>query len=465
MKKNLLLFLSLSLVVGISSCENVVENSDRLKPAVNNQHEVQVIDEEKAIETFNNFISRLNDDTRTRSTTSAPKVISIRKTTTATYSGTPHTRSNSIALPVCELTLENTDKTQGFAVVTSAAAIDEVIAYSPQGSIADTVYNKALALYFRDLAILSDIVSSEAVTRADYWQPGWDDIVYKQVSSEEFVRWLTPWESENRPNKGFSWGYYDPIDKMEFESAYVPTLWAQENPYNNRVPKYVVGTKSKVVVGCYPVAVGQIMAFHKFPSTYNWSTLTMCPTIDPTPTVPGGGIDESKETFAQKEVSRLLTDIAIAAETYYDTLPNTRNFGSTQVGKTLLGLYKMGYDAKEVYFGGKGGSSALIKEEIQNYHRPVLYNGQTDKSKGHIWVIDAVLTQERWSYISYYVHGGENNGKEGLERYRVQGNLLHCNWGWGGSSNGWYYNFTPPHKGEFIHFYKDKHLYTGIKPM
>lgn len=41
---------------------------------------------------------------------------------------------------------------------------------------------------------------------------------------------------------------------------------------------------------------------------------------------------------------------------------------------------------------------------------------------------------------------------------------MHCNWGWYGNSNGWYYNFTTPHNDKVLNFNRGKLLYTGIKP-
>lgn len=455
MKKSFLPIVSLVLAVVTTSCYNQIEE---LNSKTNNSDAQQITGETKAIHAFNDFINRLNSDALTRSTIPQAEIIAVKKTTTAVYDNKHLSRSNNVGLPVYELTLENSNMTQGFAVVADLATMDEVIAYSPIGSIADTAYNKGLALYFKDLAILSDITSKKVTARSDYWQPGWEEI-YSPFGSSEFVRWLTQSEWENGPGHGLDWIYYDPVDKIEITNAYITTKWGQGNPYNNRVPKYANGTKNKVNVGCYAVAAGQIMTFHKYPSTYNWGILTISSTIPPTPLAIGGGIDMNKETTAQKEVSRLLTDIATAGETEYNTY---QNLGSTFVRKFIPGLNKMGYSATDTYLGEKGGSATLIKDEIKNYQRPVLYYAQSDIG-GHIWVVDAILTQERWEYTTFRRQEGLET-KPGLERRRARGYLLHCNWGWGGNSDGWYYNFNPPHKDDFVKFYFGKHIYTGIKP-
>jgi len=63
--------------------------------------------------------------------------------------------------------------------------------------------------------------------------------------------------------------------------------------------------------------------------------------------------------------------------------------------------------------------------------------------------------------FNYLMYNLPNN----LNRHRVQGHLMHCNWGWSSTSDGWYFDFIPPHKPDYIYFYTEKYLYTGIKPL
>lgn len=110
-------------------------------------------------------------------------------------------------------------------------------------------------------------------------------------------------------------------------------------------------------------------------------------------------------------------------------------------------------------------SLCRLHDEIKNNNRPVLFSAQSSIG-GHIWVIDAVLVQERWKYQSSVNWGGDDHLKHPLRRYRMQGTLLHCNWGWGSKSDGWYFNYQPIHdKLSSIYFNSYKRLYTNIKPI
>jgi len=460
------------------------------------QDGLQLSDEEKVVETFNRFVESLNRESETRATAvSKATVSSVRKISAGAYGGASQTRSSSDApgLSTYELTLENPDNTRGFAVVADPAVFDQVIAYAPVGSIADTVYNKGLALYFRELAMLSDIVSKqskqEEATRSgnnDPRQSGWGDMaVFIDWGSEEFVRWLAPEECGQGGNR--SWVFYGPIDHEEIASAYVPTKWNQDNPYNSAVPyphciyDPVYKLNIPVLVGCYAVAVGQIMAYHRYPPTYNWDLLTASQTIPVVPLIhfSHGEYQYDQYVYAnptptQYEVARLLYDIALAGKTTYKTTPAPGE-GGTSPENQKQGLINMGYAVTGDIYDymenePSGTSSSVIRDEIQTYHRPVLYSAvgkYTSDGKpagGHVWVVDAVLTFEQWEYISFWGYGPDGYTGEGLNRYRTQGRLLHCNWGWGGNSDGWYYSFIPSHGGKPIEFYTQKILFTGIHP-
>ena len=447
------LLLVLLAVSFVTSCNKEFEL--KVEESTSGIPELQLVGEERATETFNNFIRILNDDPETRSTSIVPIISSVKRTSTSAY-GSTQTKSNGFDLPVYELILQNPDSTNGFAVVADASIADEVIAYSPRGSIADTTYNEGLALYFRELAQLSEIISQNTVTKVvtnpggnsgEYVQPGWDNAFYfKRYETAEIFRWKTPGEP-------YTYGYYGPIDHLENFTAFVPTEWSQHAPYNNKVPYYVTGTNKRVVVGCYAVAVGQLMAFHKKPTTYNWSLLTSYPMISP-----GSGANE---------VSRLLYDIAVAGNTTYSTDAPTGS-GSTYTENIISGIDRMGYTANQIYLGSEGGSSLPIREEIKTYKRPVLYSA-TSPTAGHIWVIDAVISYERWYYYQVSHSGPGWGGTISVTRCRAQCNLMHCNWGWGGDCDGWYYDFNPHHldfngNPQNLYFETQKRIFINVKP-
>lgn len=434
--------------------------------------------EQRAVEAFNRFVSHLNSDPKTRSAAAvaAPRVVGIRKANTLDYiDGAARTRSAGNGAGVYELELLNPDTTVGYAVVGDEELANEVFAYSPVGSIADTTYNEGLALYFRELALLT--AAQEPKTRDnwsigdggvgkdpdklfgdEYWEDGYSAWAhfYENVGGEEYVKQTTA--SEISLDDQWPRYKYDPIHMWNIYSAYVPTKWNQTEPYNKYVDRFVPGTTVRKKTGCHAVALGQIMAYHrKGKYNYDWNLISNKP-------VP--------ETDAEKnEVARLLWDIAQRAGTTWTD--NNNPAGSTDLDSIKLSIGREGYSFNLVNantLSGQAASSAKILDEVKNYHRPVAYadvariNG--NHNDGHIWVIDGILEQYRWYYWKEFTNTPTAIVIDIYRRLK-KGRLHHCNWGWGGESNGWFFDFSAvPHDGDELNFAYCNifgYLHFGIK--
>ena len=262
----------------------------------------------------------------------------------------------------------------------------------------------------------------------------------------ETHRYVSIEEAQNSTEWGNS--YYGPIDNTRTFAAFVQTAWSQVNPYNNKVPQYCNnnGVTERCRVGCFAVALGQLMSYHKHPISYNWDLLISTPSISP------------YHTSAVNEVSRLLYDLALSGGTEY----KLTGAGSTSVSKITPTLNSFGYNVTSTYLG-TGQSSHISIEELKA-SRPVLFVAESTRG-GHIWVIDGIFEFERWYYFPARIMPTESPSGIEIRRVRTMRRLSHCNWGWGGLSNGWYYNYTPKYTdGSYIKFNTQKWLYTGIVP-
>ncbi len=408
---------------------------------------------EGTIATFNDFLeAHLKEEAKfgkTRSTFSRPSISNVRPVNSVDY-GEPFSATRSIedGLPVYELTLQNDDATEGFALVVEDADRQDVFAYSPVGSIADTTYNKGLAIWFRDLYAFGKIVASEAKTR-NIWQEGWEYGSFSPISDWEFDRVWTEADS-NKPEL-----YWGPLDWSEdiylWRSSLLYHEWDQTAPYNNKVPSFLNSDPTtRVRVGCWATAVGMIMAIYKRPSTYNWDLIHSSVNILPS------------ETRRADEVSRLLLDVANAGKTKWDPYKNS---GTTQPSNIESGLRRLGYDSELVFYGSQMISMDII-EELRN-NRPVLCVGYGSDG-GHIWVVDRVKIRQLWRYqLVYTLDDSAGTKTWHYNKIRCQSNMLRCNWGWGGPSNGWYYKFEPyvPKLGYYTSLSGNKYLVKGIKPL
>ena len=140
-----------------------------------------------------------------------------------------------------------------------------------------------------------------------------------------------------------------------------------------------------------------------------------------------------------------------------------------QQGMEVPTLDYFGYNVTSNYVGsGKTGS--LIASEMDALRQVLVSGSPPSSSTGHIWVVDGIYTYERWYYYWSSILG-TGYAPTDLYRYRAQGRLYHCNWGWGGLSNGWYYSYNPKqapsytNTGEYHYLFDtDKRVCTGIFP-
>lgn len=99
--------------------------------------------------------------------------------------------------------------------------------------------------------------------------------------------------------------------------------------------------------------------------------------------------------------------------------------------------------------GDIGYKFAPIKTNIAQGH-PVIVSGSNKKKDGdaHAWVVDQIGQARTYVTITYiYYYQGKQVGiVHGGRHLRQSIDVMHCNMGWGGSSNMWAYDglFTPP---------------------
>lgn len=440
---------TISLFMAFISCDDT--NSEMIKSEQPDDigNSINSSGEEKAIEAFNAFISNLNDKLGTRGVKA--QIVQVKKYTSAAYRGNEYaaTRSAENETPVYELVLDNQDNTKGFAVVAEFPTSSDVMAYAPIGSVTDTVFNKGLALFFREFACFTEALAQKqkrVTTRAtdEYWQ-GYQEYSFVTVpGTYEYYRDMTKEEIEK-----YGAGYLKtgPVDYRATHGPLVSTKWEQNAPYNNKVPVFLNGTNKRVKVGCFAVAVAQLMSYHKKPSSYNWSLLTAAPTIS------------VYDNVASDEVSRLMIDIATAGKTDFDAINNT---GGTFSYDMAPAIRQMGYKVVKTYLDSENSGDSIYNNIMSN--RPVLMSGATP-NKGHIWVIDGIFTQERWFYSGVSITGTNIPARYMINRQRERSRLCHCNWGWGGLSNGWYYDYSPVYTDGLSYRYAyDKYIYTQIEP-
>lgn len=200
------------------------------------------------------------------------------------------------------------------------------------------------------------------------------------------------------------------------------TLWNQSEPYNNQCPTYTVyNTTLTAVTGCVATATAQIMNYHKWPNTgtgshsyinnvggqgnqtisrnfahaYNWDLML-------------NNYTTSSPTANINAVATLMADVGCALEMNY---MHGQSGAPTYAVPTALKTY-FGYDADMTIISRNAFSvnewESILRAEL-DARRPIYYSGSA-VAGAHAFVLDG---------------------------YNSEG-MFHINWGWGGSSDGYF---------------------------
>lgn len=212
----------------------------------------------------------------------------------------------------------------------------------------------------------------------------------------------------------------------------ISSHWRQGKPYNNSTPikQDSTGTYVHCPTGCGPIALGQIMRYHQWPTSFLWSQMP--------DTLPSNIVTETT-------LSQFLYQLGSAALVDYQT-DGTNSFEPV-LWLNLLLLYDYSATLKFPH----SESDAITS--IRNLN-PVYMGGcKSGELFGHAWVADGYMggsTYETYflQTLSYptleFVGGGTP-----YTSYSGNGTLIHVNYGYGGTYDGWYSDCSVPYYTSF----------------
>jgi len=237
------------------------------------------------------------------------------------------------------------------------------------------------------------------------WLDGYaQQIQYKQEHGLNIP--CTPKRSEDRP----------PITPM------LTCNWGQSDPYNMYCPVDST-TDKRCLAGCVPVAIAQMMYYHRDRSVnqlledipgYDLSNGIHVDTIQAGSLIDWDNmIDSYKEQYhpteSQKQaVANLMKYCGTAIHVAYDPDCSAGTLSWAPLSRYFNYSRKTTIERRDSYSSDEDWES-LIYNELSN-SRPVCYSGDAENGTGHAFVCD----------------GYDGNGH------------YHINWGWYGSSNGFF---------------------------
>lgn len=194
--------------------------------------------------------------------------------------------------------------------------------------------------------------------------------------------------------------------------------WKQGAPCNRLCPVY---NDTTTLAGCVAVAISQLMGYYRYPEagtgTLPGYTVSKRPIEVPSRQL-GHKYDwdnmlskySSYNNVQATAVATLVYDVAVMAKASFG--PSATS-ASTSSALPRLATY-MGYDAGMARYGRDYSSAeewaAILKEQIGVKGQPVVISGYSDAGGGHAFLVD---------------------GYDSRDRFLI-------NWGWNGSSNGYF---------------------------
>lgn len=292
--------------------------------------------------------------------------------------------------------LINYEDNEGFAMVSTDSRATPVYAYSDEGNLTPESFEKNPGLkIFLDGAIQH---YENEIANSGTYGLGDDRLPVFRIPDELFDTNDVVAIVEVDGTYYFEGSKINEIKK----GPLVTVAWHQHLPYN-----YFCGGN---FAGCGPVAVGQVMSYHMYPTihdiySYNWAYMTSIPTHN---------MNQVDDALG---IATLLYDIRETAGyeiNDYQTLTYMSDLKRT--------LEDFGYYCQ----GVSSFDSATIFANIDN-NKPVIVSGDKQGERyGHAWVIDGTKIRRITTtlyYIEYPYNAYSSTSTDPTKYY-------HCNWGY-----------------------------------
>lgn len=299
----------------------------------------------------------------------------------------------------------NYDNEEGFAILSADDRMPQLLGYSDQGNITDSIDNPGLQIVMNNISCYA-ANSSRAII--DDPLPPTDTIGYDTITT------VSSWT-------GIPTG------------PFLSTKWDQDYPLNEKAPMCTSHPEPHhMPAGCGALAATMVASYYKYPyyiglTEIDWDTI-------------------NAKTYAYTLQVKYANQLAEVSATMASASNSSYGCSETSVshGGIADALKYFNYTMSESRY-----DNDYVRTSIQN-GKIVLITAYEDEGifgwvnyGGHSWVIDGYVTQSRdWvcTVNAYNTISGKEISSEYLWSNTEYRYLVHCNFGWGGEANGWYEN-------------------------
>lgn len=301
----------------------------------------------------------------------------------------------------------NFNDNEGFAILSATDLLPEVLADTESGNLnpEGLIENPGMRIFMDHLVQYSVIIPPDIDVPRDSIEHGNDPYTV-----------VTNWRIG--------------VDR----GPYCPMPWHQYSPYNKLCPTVYGGQHG--YAGCAPIAFGLVMSYHKHPSNYiNRKSNTVEYTFNWNEMKRDTRNECSESTMHLLEILGRMQNLD-ASYTPHGTgveliYPGELQaiFVHTMTNFQYLQPHNSVYDSISVENQLRQGLPVIASGCASN---PTIF----DPGDGHFWVIDGFRQYDR----DIKVVQDTDTGTIELSSRTESLKYIHCNWGWGNDSNGYFYN-------------------------
>ncbi|MGM9746108.1 MAG: C10 family peptidase [Paludibacteraceae bacterium] len=393
------LLLSLNVLV---ACNNMIDQSFQIDIKESAEQSISsTIPLEEALKSLDNVLVSVGQDV---ANVDKQSIVSLSHCDMALVAPKKFLKKTSATMTRDTLLYMVNFKDGGYAVLAADRHLpDDVLIITEHGTISRETFLSSIA----DNSTAWDTISFYNTTDEDYYVGAVSSLVNMMVANYTDKYYTKSTTAVD--NIRYEYSAWTTTDSAT--SCITNTKWSQGKPYNRQCKQ--VGN-DYVPAGCVPIAIAQMFAALERPTllddlTLNWGNIK----------------EKDKLSEADTEVNNvamMIAKIGTGCHTWYTT-----SFGMTT--PTAVATYLQSLPDFTNVIKHKGYDDTLILEMLR-HNKPIVLTAFRDAFHAHGWLIDGYRNQLQ--ICTKY-----KNNQKVSETYKSR-LLLHCNWGWGGTCNGYY---------------------------
>lgn len=304
----------------------------------------------------------------------------------------------------------------GFILLSADKRTEPILGFSKNGKFVfdEDSYPLGLKFWMKDAKKQITDIQNSNIQQSEKDKLAWEYVQYAIANSSVFAK-------EPPPNE-----CYDHSETITV-GPLLSTTWHQTGGFNDALT-YIDcnGYNTQVLAGCVPIAMAQVMKYHQYPTSYNWSLMP--------------------STYGTTTTANFIADIHDAIGTVYPGQPSyacgaTGVSTSADIGNVLKTQFNYSSAVSTNY------NYSTVRSNL-NYNKPVILSGNDGGPVGHMWVCDG------YRQTSFYF--ADCTGGTFYP-------LFHMNWGWENAAYNGYFAYNNFNPGNF-NFNTDKKMIYNITP-